>query len=96
MNSPAAAVKNWVEVDPNHNDYHSDPIEISTTFWIPDVAQWQLQQEETHPKYTDLSNVGRDIFCIIPHGVEVEASFYPGQDVIGGRQSKTAGETLWE
>jgi len=40
--------------------------------------------------------VARDIFSIIPHGVGVEASFSLGRDVIGGRQSKTTGETLRE
>jgi len=49
-----------------------------------------------HPKYTDLSNVARDIFSIIPHGVGVEASFSLGRDVISWRQSQTTGETLQE
>jgi len=40
--------------------------------------------------------VERDIFCIIPHDVGVEASFTLGRDVIGWRQSKSAGETLCE
>jgi len=40
--------------------------------------------------------VARDIFSIIPHGVEVEASFSLCRDVIGWRQSKTTGETLHE
>jgi len=47
-----------------------------------------------HSKYADLSNVARDIFSIIPHGVGVEASFSLSRDVIGWRQSKTTGETL--
>jgi hypothetical protein len=46
--------------------------------------------------YADLSNVVRDIFSIIPHGVGVEASFSLGRDVIGWRQSKTTGETFRE
>jgi len=74
----------------------TDPMEISSTFWIPDITDWWRQQEETHSKYADLSNVARDIFPIIPHGVGVEASFSLGQDVIGWRQSKTTGETLRE
>jgi len=49
-----------------------------------------------HSKYTDLSNVARDIFTIIPDGVRVEASFSLGRDVIGWWQSKTTGETLRE
>jgi hypothetical protein len=71
-------------------------MEFSSTFWIPDITDWWRQQEETHSKYADLSNVARDIFSIIPHGVGVEVSFSLGQDVIGWRQSKTTGETLRE
>jgi len=71
-------------------------MEISSTFWIPDIPDWWRQQEETHSKYADLSNVARDIFSIIPHGVGVEASFSLGRDVIGWRQSKTTDETLCE
>jgi len=44
--------------------------------------------------YADLSNVARDIFSIIPHAVQVVASFSLGRDVIGWRPSETAGETL--
>jgi len=71
-------------------------MQISSTFWIPDITDWWRQQEETHSKYADLSNVARDIFSIIPQGVRVEASFALGGDVIGWRQSKTTGETLRE
>jgi len=96
LNSPPEAPKNWGQIHPNLNDYHSDPMEISSTFWIPDITDWWRQQEEMHSKYADLSNVARDIFSIIPHGVGVEASFSLGRDVIGWRQSKTTGETLRE
>jgi len=96
LNSPPEAPKNWGQINPNLNDYHSDRMEISSTFWIPDITDWWRQQEETHSKYADLSNVARDIFSIIPHGVGVEASFSLGRDVIGWRQSKTTGETLRE
>ena len=71
-------------------------MEFSSTLWIPDITDWWHQQEETHSKYADLSNVVRDIFSIIAHGVGVEASYSLGRDVIGWRQSKTTGETLWE
>jgi len=71
-------------------------MEISSIFWIPDIAEWWRQQEETHSKYSDLSNVARDKFSIIPHGVGVEASFSLGQDIIDWRQSITTGETLRE
>jgi len=96
LNSLPEAPKNWVQINPNLNGYHSDPMEFSSTFWIPDLTDWWRQQEETHSKYTDLSNVARTIFSIIPHGVGVEASFSFGRDVIGWRQSKTTGETLRE
>ena len=68
-------------------------MEISSTFWLPDIADWWHQQEERHSKYTDLSNVVRDVFSIIPHGATLEASVSFGQEVIGWRQSKTKGET---
>jgi hypothetical protein len=96
LNSPPEAPKNWGQINPNLNDYHSDPMEISSTFWIQVITDWWRQQEETHSKYADLSSVARDIFSIIPHGVGVEASFSLGRDVIGWRQSKTTGETLRE
>jgi len=96
LNSPPEAPKNWAQINPNLNDYHSDPMEISTTFWIPEITDRWRQQEETHLKYADLSNVARDIFSIIPHGVGGEASFSIGRDVFGWRHSKTKGETLRE
>jgi hypothetical protein len=96
LNSPPDAPNNWGQINPNLNDYHSDPMEDSGTFWIPDITDWWRQQEETHSKYADLSNVARDIFSIIPHGAGGEASFSLGRDVIGRRQSKTTGETLWK
>jgi len=96
LNSPPEAPKNWGQLNPNLNDYHSDPMGISSTFCIPDITDCWHQQEETHSKYTDLSNVVRDIFSIIPHGVIVEASCSLGWEVIGLKQSKTTGETLRE
>jgi len=96
LNSPPEASKNWGQINPNLNDCHSDQMEISSTFWISDITDWWRQPEETHSKYTNLSNVARDIFSIIPHGVRVEASFSLGRDGIGWRQSNTTGETLRE
>jgi hypothetical protein len=57
LNSPPEAPKNWGQIYPNLNEYHSDPMEISSTFWIPDITDWWRQQEETQSKYADLSNV---------------------------------------
>ena len=31
-NSQPEALNNWGQIDPNLNDYHSDPMEISSTF----------------------------------------------------------------
>jgi len=96
LNSPPEAPKNWGQINPNLNDYHSDPMEIRSTFWIPDITDCWRQQEETHSKYPDLSNVARDIFSIIPHGVGVEACISLGRDVIGCRQSTATSETFRE
>ena len=95
-NSLPEAPKNQGKNNPNHNDYHSDPMEITSTFRFPHIANWWRQQEETHFKYAELSNVACDIPSIIPHGVGVESSFSISRDVIGWRQSKTTGETLCE
>jgi len=94
LNPQPEAPMNWGQINPNPDDYHSDPTEISRTFWLPDITDWWQQQDETHSNYTDLSNAAQDIFSIITHGVGVEASFSLGKVVIGWRQSKTTGETL--
>jgi hypothetical protein len=96
LNLPPEAPKNWGQIHLNINDYHSDPMEFSSTFWIPAVTDWWRQQEQTHSKYTNRSNVECDIFSIIPCGVGVEASFSLGYNIIGWRQSKTTGETIRE
>jgi len=66
LNSLPEAPMNWGQINPNLNDFHYDPMEISSPFWIPDITDWWRQPEETHSKYADLSNVARDIFFIIP------------------------------
>jgi len=48
LNSSPEAPKNWGQINPNLNYYHSDPLEIISTFWIPDITEWWPQQEETH------------------------------------------------
>jgi len=40
FNSPPEAPKNWGQINPNLNDYHSDPMQFSSTFWIPDISDW--------------------------------------------------------
>jgi hypothetical protein len=75
LNSLPEAPKNWGQINPNLNDYHSDRMEISSSLWIPDITDWWRQQEAMHSKYANLSNGARDIFSILPHAVGVEASF---------------------
>jgi hypothetical protein len=69
LNSPPELPQNWGQSNPNLNDYLSDPKEISSKFWLPDITDWWRQQDKTHSKYADLSSVEHDIFSIIPHGV---------------------------
>ena len=38
LNSPHQVQKNWGQMNPNRNDYHSDPMEISHTVWIPHIT----------------------------------------------------------
>jgi hypothetical protein len=40
FDSPPEAPNNWGQINPNLNDYHSDPMEISSTFWMPDITEW--------------------------------------------------------
>jgi len=96
LNLPPESPKNWGQINPNLNDYHSNPMEIGSTFLTPDITNWWRQQEETHSKYTDFTNVACDIFSIIPHSVGVDASYSLGRDVICWRKSKATGKTLRE
>jgi len=82
LNSPPDTTMNRGQIEPNLNDYNSDPMEISSTFWLPDMTDWWRQEEDTHSMYANHSNVARDIFSLIPHGVGVEASFSLGWDFI--------------
>jgi len=92
----AWSTKDQGEINPNFNNYHTDPMEISSTFSIQDITDWRCQQAVTHSQYTDLSNVATDMFSILPHGVGVQSSFSLTRDVLGWRQSKTCDETLCE
>ena len=83
LNLPPEAPMTWGQIIPNLNDYHFDQIEISSTFWIPDITDWLRQQKETHSMYADLCNVAHHRFSIIPHGVGAEASFSLGWYIIG-------------
>ena len=94
LNSLPEAPNNWGQSNPNLDDYHRDPMEISSTLWIPDMTDWRRQLQELHSKYANVSDVAQDIFSIIPHGVGVEGSFPLGRDDTSWRQSTTAGETL--
>jgi hypothetical protein len=49
VNPPPNALKNWWQINPNVNDYHSDRLEMGSIFKIPDITNCGHQQEETHP-----------------------------------------------
>jgi len=96
FNSLPKLPQNWGQFDPNHLDYHSDPMVISSTFWIPDITDWWWQHEEMHSKYADLSNIAHDIFSNKPHRVGLEASFSLARDVMCWRQSNPTATTHCE
>jgi len=96
LNSPPELPQNRGHINLNLHDYHSDPILISSTFWLPDITHWWRQQEEMHSKYADLCKVACDILLVILHDVRVEASLSLAQGVVRRRQSKTTGESLRE
>jgi len=96
FNSQSESQKYWVQVISNPQDYHSDLMEISSTFRLLEITDWCGQQVEPHWKYTDNLNLAHDIFSPVLNGVRVEANFSLGREVIDCRQSKTTGKTLWE
>ena len=71
-------------------------MEISSTFWMPDITDWWCHKEEMHSIYADFSNVAHNLFSIIPYHVGVETRFSLWSVLISWRQSKTTGETLCE
>jgi len=66
LHSPPELQQNWGQINRNLNDDHSDPMEISSTFWLPDINDWWWQQDETHSQYANHTIVAPDLFCIIP------------------------------
>jgi len=89
-------LQNSGQINRNLNHYQSDPMVISSTFWLLGIGDWWRQEEVSHSKYADLSNVAPNICSIIPQCVGVEARFSLWRDVIGWRQSKTTGGTPCE
>jgi hypothetical protein len=69
LNSQPEVPNHWGQIIPNLNNYHSDRMEISSTFWLPDITDWWRRQEEMHSMIADFSNVAGDILAIVPHGV---------------------------
>jgi hypothetical protein len=96
LNSPPEAPKRWGKTNPSLNNYRPNLMEICCRFRIPDLTNRWHQQEDTQPKYTDLSNAARDMFSIVLHGVAVEPGCSLGQDVSSWTRSKTTSDTLWE
>jgi len=47
LNSLSEAANKGGQINPNLNDYHTDPMEICSTFWIPDITDWWRQHKET-------------------------------------------------
>jgi aminopeptidase-like protein len=48
LNSPPALPQNWGQIDLNLNNHHSSRMEISSRFWLTDIADCWRRQEETH------------------------------------------------
>lgn len=84
----------WGQIHPNHTDYNSNAMQIGRTFLLRNITDRWHQQEEMNSKYAFHSNVARDVFCIIPPAVVVEARCSLGGEVISKRQSTTTSETL--
>ena len=94
LNSPPENPKDWGQVNHNLDNYHSEPIGSSRTVSIPGITNWCHQHDKMHWRYTDLSNVERNIFYIIPHSVVVEAISSLGWDIIQCRPTQIPGRML--
>ena len=88
LNSAPKAPKNWGQNDPNLNDYHCQPMEISSTFWLLDITDCWRQQEETHSKCTDVSNVACDIILSYHMVSECRPVFPFGEMLLPGGSQK--------
>jgi len=95
-NWPPETPKNQGQIISELNEYHSDPMEIRSTFCLRDITDSWHQQKETPSRYAEFSNVACELFSIIPDGVGVKASFSLGGDFIAWWTSKTTGKTLCE
>jgi hypothetical protein len=84
------------QTNPGGDDTDGDtnPDLASGCFWSASVAAWWKHQVTHVTEYAPLSQMARNIFAVMPHGVGVEASFSLGRDVIGWRQARTSGATL--
>lgn len=74
-------------MNPKIDEYNSNTITISYTLWLPDITDWWHQQEKTDSINAALSDMARDIFCIILNGLGVKAIFHLGPDVNGRAES---------
>jgi len=93
LNSPPDAAKNWGQINPNLNDYHSDPMVIGSTFWIPDITDWWPQQEETHTQSTPISPIWHATYSLSYHMVSEWGPVFPLEKMLsaGGSQKPQAG-----
>ena len=49
LTAPPESPRNWGQINPNLNDYHSDPRESSSTFWLPDITHcWRPTGGNAH------------------------------------------------
>jgi len=71
LNLLPEARKYGAQIDPSLNDYHADPMHISSSFGRPVITNWQRQQEETQWMYVDHPIMACNIFSIVPHTVGV-------------------------
>jgi hypothetical protein len=91
LNLPPETRQNWWQTIPDHNDYHSNPIEISSTFWISDITGWWHQQEET-THTMPISPMWRTTYSLLYHMVSERRPVFPLAKMLsaGGKQKQLA------
>jgi hypothetical protein len=94
LNSPPDAPKYCRPINPNLNNYHSDPMKSGIIFCKPHITDWWCLDEGTHPHYAYLSNLTPNIFPIKLVGLVMKATVSHQWDVVSRGQTNSTAEYL--
>jgi len=76
LKSPSEEPKNWGQNNWNLNDSHSDQMDMSSSFWIPDITDWWCQHEK-HPHWMLISPMRCATYSLSHHMVMKWRQVFP-------------------